>query len=108
MEAPCHMDVATGLDFSPLEEIAVFLEASGRYRVLRGAHKTFEIPPGIRAGVDILLDLETTGLDPLCDEIIEMDMLLSTYGPDGTVYAVGRRSAPSGSPPSPFRLWSWN
>jgi DNA polymerase-3 subunit epsilon len=84
-------DVVTGLDSSQLEEMAALLEASGRYRVLRrvSAHEPLDVPVDTRTRVGILLDLETTGLDPLRNEIIEMAMLPFTYGLDGTVYAVG-------------------
>ncbi|PWC29065.1 3'-5' exonuclease [Teichococcus aestuarii] len=85
-------DVVTGLDPSQLEQMAAALEASGQYRVLRrvGGHQPLEIPAGTRTRLGVLLDLETTGLDPLRDEIIEMAMLPFTYGLDGTVYSVGQ------------------
>lgn len=84
-------DVVTGLDPSQLEQMAAALEASGQYRVLRrvGGYQPLEIPAGTRTRCGVLLDLETTGLDPLQDEIIEMAMLPFTYGLDGTVYSVG-------------------
>jgi DNA polymerase-3 subunit epsilon len=65
-------DVIPGPDLSELEEMAAVLEASGQYRVLRrvSAHKPLDVPPDTRTRLGILLDLETTGLDPLRDEII--------------------------------------
>jgi DNA polymerase-3 subunit epsilon len=74
-----------------LEEMAALLEASGQYRVLRriGTYPPVDVPAGIQTRVGVLLDLETTGLDPQRDEIIEMAMLPFTYGLDGTVYSVG-------------------
>jgi len=38
--------------------------------------------------VGIFLYLETTGLDPAKDEIIEPAMVLFTYGLDGRIYEI--------------------
>ncbi|KAA2211356.1 3'-5' exonuclease [Teichococcus oryzae] len=74
-----------------LEALAATLEASGRYRVLRRVEpcSSVEPPPGTPTRLGLLLDLETTGLDPKQDEIIEWAMLPFTYGLDGTLYGVG-------------------
>jgi DNA polymerase-3 subunit epsilon len=74
-----------------LEAMAALLQASGQYRVLRQItpRPSLEVPPSTPTRLGLLLDLETTGLDPAQDEIIEMAMLPFTYGLDGTVYAVG-------------------
>ena len=84
-------DVADPLDPAQLEALAAQLEASGQYRVLRRItpRPPQDIPPGVPTRLGLLLDLETTGLDPSQDEIIEMAMLPFTYGLDGTVYALG-------------------
>jgi DNA polymerase-3 subunit epsilon len=85
-------DALTDLpDPSQLEAMAALLEASGQFRVLRRItlRPPRDVPPGVPRRLGLLLDLETTGLDPAQDEIIEMAMLPFTYGLDGTVYAVG-------------------
>jgi DNA polymerase-3 subunit epsilon len=85
-------DALTDLpDPSQLEVMAALLESSGSYRVLRRItpRAALDVPPGVPTRLGLLLDLETTGLDPAQDEIIEMAMLPFTYGLDGTVYVVG-------------------
>jgi DNA polymerase-3 subunit epsilon len=78
-------------DPAELEAMAALLEASGHYRVLRRItpRAPVAVPDGVPTRLGLLLDLETTGLDPAQDEIIEMALLPFTYGLDGTVYAVG-------------------
>jgi DNA polymerase-3 subunit epsilon len=84
-------NVPGSLDPAQLEALAARLEASGQYRVLRRItpRPPQDIPSNVPTRLGLLLDLETTGLDPVQDEIIEMAMLPFTYGLDGTVYAVG-------------------
>ena len=71
------------------ETMASQLEASGAYRVLRRLE-----PRPVLAGwtpalkgegekIGIILDTETTGLDPSCEEIIELGMVMFTYGSHG-------------------------
>lgn len=71
--------------------MAAALEASGRYRVLRRVEPCPSVapPPGTPTRIGLLLDLETTGLDPSGDEILELAMLPFTYGLDGTLYGAG-------------------
>ncbi|SDB22419.1 3'-5' exonuclease [Belnapia rosea] len=99
-------DVLTGPDLDQLEEMAELLEASGRYRVLRrlGTHPPLDVPVGAQTRIGVLLDLETTGLDPREDEIIEMAMLPFSYGLDGTVYAVGEAFSKLRAPSKPIPL----
>ncbi|MBO1081649.1 3'-5' exonuclease [Roseomonas haemaphysalidis] len=78
-------------DASQLEAMAALLENSGHYRVLRRITPPppLHAPSGVPTRLGLLLDLETTGLDPLQHEIIEFALLPFTYGLDGTVYTVG-------------------
>jgi DNA polymerase-3 subunit epsilon len=66
------------------------LEASGDYRVLRRLGTRLDLIPPANAKRGILLDCETTGLDPATDEIIELALVPFTYTPeDGRIYEVG-------------------
>lgn len=81
-------------DFDPtcdLEEMAARLEASGDYRVQRRlnprpieASKPTDV---VRQG--LFVDVETTGLDPLKDEIIELAMVPFRYTQDGRLLSTG-------------------
>ncbi len=46
-------------------------------------------PPGTPLRLGLVVDVETTGLDPQRDEIIELAMTPFNYGLDGTVFSVG-------------------
>lgn len=74
-----------------LETLAQTLEATGDYRVIRRLKPRPCImpPPGTPVRLGLLVDVETTGLDPQRDEIIELAMTPFTYGFDGTVFSVG-------------------
>lgn len=73
-----------------LEALAAELEASGRYRVLRklAARREFEPVNGAPTRMGLFVDVETTGLDPRRDEIIELAMVPFTYGLDGRIFSV--------------------
>lgn len=77
--------------FLDLEAMAQTLEASGAYRVLRrlAPGRRFASSNGAPTRLAVYLDVETTGLDPQRDEIIQLAMAPFTYGVDGRIYEVG-------------------
>lgn len=73
-----------------LEALAVRLEVSGEFKVLRRLHPR---PSGVRpstegARLGLILDVETTGVDPRSEEVIELAMIRFWYGRDGDVLGV--------------------
>lgn len=72
-----------------LEAMAVRLEATGEYKVLRKLATCAPLPSqpeGTKLG--LVLDVETTGSDVRGDEVIELAMLRFTYTADGEVLGV--------------------
>lgn len=74
-----------------LKDMAATLEASGEFRVLRrlGPHPLWTPPTHFGGRIGLFVDVETTGLDPARDEIIELAMTRFYYGLDGEVLGVG-------------------
>ena len=74
-----------------LESMVQALEATGDYRVIRRLKpRRPNIPAsGTPMRFGLVVDVETTGLDPRRNEIIELAMTPFSYGLDGTVFTVG-------------------
>ena len=74
-----------------LEAMAATLSASDNYRVLRRLvpKARYREPDGSETRLGIFIDLETTGLDPAREEIIEIAMVPFRYGVNGYIYDVG-------------------
>lgn len=98
------MTVSPNSDSPQLEAMAAALEASGGYRVLRRLQPRPSItsPPGVQLREGLFVDVETTGLDPTRDEIIELAMIPFQYGPDGEIYSVGASFAALRQPSRPI------
>jgi DNA polymerase III subunit epsilon len=73
-----------------LEAMAEVLGRSADYRILRRlvARPTYTPDAGQEVRTAILLDTETTGLDHVNDEIIELGMIKFDYTPDGRIVGI--------------------
>ncbi len=72
---------------SELEELALQLKKSPDFRVLRRLEQrqSLGIPVTSEMRCGLFLDVETTGLDPLNDEIIQLAMGRFTHSLDGKI-----------------------
>lgn len=70
-----------------MEHMATTLEGTGRYRVLRplAPRVLAEYPPDAGTRLGMFLDLETTGLSAVKDEIIEFGIVPFVYTLDGQI-----------------------
>lgn len=87
--SPADMETMSGEpDLAAMAEI---LRASGRFRVQRRLEprRTFSAPDGSATRTALFVDVETTGLDPYKDEIIELAMVPFAYGLDGRIFEIG-------------------
>ncbi len=72
------------------EDLIETLEATGDYRVLRRLRPRtrYHEPDGSDTKLAIFIDLETTGLDPEKNEIIELAMVPFKFSGDGRIFEV--------------------
>ena len=72
-----------------LEALVSKLEESGEYRILRKLSPRREMLPydGSPTKSGLFVDVETTGLDPERDEIIELAMVPFRYASDGRIFS---------------------
>ncbi|MCX6062708.1 MAG: 3'-5' exonuclease [Caldiserica bacterium] len=65
------------------EVVAQALEETGDYRVVRKLRpvERYAKPDGEPTQLGVILDTETTGLDPQVDDVIELGMILFEYAP---------------------------
>jgi DNA polymerase III subunit epsilon len=78
-------------DPDDLEALAARLEQSGDYRILRrvpSVARYSEPPAGTELRRGLIVDVETTGLDPARDKIIELAILPFDFSSAGGLYAV--------------------
>jgi DNA polymerase-3 subunit epsilon len=71
--------------------IAQALEETGEYRIIRKLQlvEQYAEPDGEATQLGVILDTETTGLDPQVDDVIELGMVLFEYAPaTGRIYRI--------------------
>lgn len=73
-----------------LDALAERLAASGQYRIQKrlAPRTVITAPDGTPMRLGVMIDVETTGLDPQKDEVIELAMVPFTYGLDGRIFEI--------------------
>ena len=92
-------------DTDDLEALAERLEQSGDFRILRRVPSVScyaEPPTGIDLRRGLIVDVETTGLDPARDKIIELAILPFDFSSDGGLYVVHEGYAGFEDPGAPL------
>ena len=77
-------------DHDDLEDLALRLEESGDYRVLRRVPvvERYADDDATTKRLGLIVDVETTGLDPTRDKIIELAILPFDFSSEGVLYGV--------------------
>jgi DNA polymerase III subunit epsilon len=92
-------------DPDDLEALAARLEQTGDYRILRrvpSVARYSEPPAGTELRRGLIVDVETTGLDPVRDTIIELAILPFDFSSKGELYSVHEGYAGFEDPGTPL------
>jgi DNA polymerase III subunit epsilon len=82
---------SVGIEPEEAERVIALLEMSGQYRVLRRLRPRLPTgpPEDVPTRRGVIVDVETTGLDTMRDEIIELAMLEFDYSAEGKICGTG-------------------
>ena len=85
-----HCDIDGAQNDLDLTGMAKILSASGDFRVQRRLEprRFVNAADGTPTRTGLFVDVETTGLDPYKDEVIELAMMPFTYGLDGRIFEI--------------------